>query len=87
MKIKTDRRFDKNFQKLPKKIQESCVERVKLFMGDRSNPLLRDHALRGSMVGKRAFSITGDYRVVYKVEGEYAIFMRVGKHARVYRKF
>lgn len=85
MKIKTDRTFDKNFRKLPKKLQSSTIERIKLFLKDRNDPLLKDHALKGKMVGQRAFSVTGDYRVVYYEEDEQtAVLLRVGRHSQVY---
>ena len=58
MSIKTTKQFDKAFAVLPPKIKESARDRMKLFLKERKNPLLRDHRLTGNLEGKRAFSVT-----------------------------
>lgn len=37
------------------------------------------------MAGKRAFWITGDIRVVYRVRGDTVYFLDIGTHNQVYR--
>lgn len=59
-------------------------ERLELFLEDSTNPLLKDHALRGSKVGYRAFSVTGDIRIVYeRVENGISLY-NIGTHNQVY---
>ncbi len=58
--------------------------RLKIFQSNPQNPILRDHALTGTKIGKRAFSITGDYRVVYGKNSEAIVFYDIGTHNQVY---
>lgn len=53
-------------------------------MKDPSNPLLEDHRLTGDKKEYRAFSITGDYRVVYKKFDDTVVLYDVGTHNQVY---
>lgn len=64
--------------------QKRFGERLRLFAEDRQNPLLQDHALGGKLLGNRAFSITGDIRVVYYVNEDTAYFVDIGTHNQVY---
>lgn len=59
-------------------------ERLELFIKEPTNPLLKDHALRGSKIGYRSFSITGDIRLIYeKVEDGISLY-DIGTHNQVY---
>lgn len=83
--------FDKNFTKHfvlrvarnPSLLKRYDKRYTSFFDGERGRPL-DDHALEGRMAGKRAFSITGDVRVVYEETSDYIIFLDVGTHAQVY---
>ena len=69
MIIRRHRQFIKNYKKriLPNsQLDKRFEERLELFHQDRQNPLLKNHKLIGSMEGLRAFSVTGDIRVVYR---------------------
>jgi len=71
----------KNNQKL--KLQ--AIDRVELFKTDKSNSLLKDHPLTGKKQGLRAFSITGDVRIVYHfVSDDFVEFLDIGSHNQVY---
>lgn len=59
-------------------------ERLNLFAQDRNNLTLKDHPLIGNKSGYRAFSITGDMRVVYKQFNEEVLLYDVGTHNQVY---
>ena len=68
-----DRQLDKQFE-----------TRIMLFLqGQRSYPL-NDHALRGRLKGKRAFSVANDIRVVYEETNEAYLLLDVGSHNQVY---
>ena len=60
-------------------------KRVEMFEFDRTNPTLKDHALMGKKSGYRAFSVTGDVRVVYKMMDEdTALLVDIESHNQVY---
>ena len=87
MKITRHRQFKKNFKtrisrnpKLVKKFEE----RLNLFVFDHKNPLLKDHQLTGDRKAYRAFSVTGDIRTVYKIEGKTVELYDIGTHNQVY---
>jgi len=71
-------RFHKSYLK--------AEERIGLFLEDRSDSRLKDHPLTGNLKDKRAFSVTGDYRIIYQeIEGELVlIFLDIGTHSQVY---
>jgi len=56
-------------------IESRLVERVEMFKQNPSNPFLHDHPLKGEKQGVRAFSITGDIRVMYIVKDGIAYFL------------
>lgn len=77
--------FKKRFQKIPLKIQKEFEERLNLFIESSSHPLLKVHPLTGNLVGFRAFSVTGNYRVVYKILNTGSIkLVDIGTHPQVY---
>ena len=83
--------FHRNFEKHYKqriqpqpKLAGQFGERYKLFLsGERGKPL-DDHALSGNLQGRRAFSVTGDIRVVYIELDDQIIFLDIGTHSQVY---
>lgn len=82
-------KFHKHFTKrianspsLRKKFDGRLIE----FLDNPNNPLLNDHALKGDQSGRRAFSITGDIRVIYRKKNDTTIlFLDIGTHNQVYR--
>lgn len=83
--------FTKNFKKSYikrikpyKSLEKRFEERYDLFSKDPSNEVLKDHLLSGKLQGYRAFSITGDIRVVYYLYHEAVYFIDVGTHNQVY---
>ncbi len=85
--IRRNKQFEKHFKKRitpHEKLITQFEQRFEQFIiGVRGRPL-NDHPLTGNMVGKRAFSITGDIRVVYTETAEAIIFLDIGTHAQVY---
>lgn len=79
--------FDKAFAKRiawNPKLRQRFNERLKLFVQGELGYPLNDHALTGNLSGKRAFSVTGDIRVIYQETDTDIIFLDVGTHAQVY---
>ena len=85
--IKRSRVFENHFKK---RISPHVVllkqfeHRLRLFMnGERGYPL-HDHALSGKLKGRRAFSVSGDIRVIYEELEEAYVFLDIGTHSQVY---
>ncbi len=88
MNISYHKNFLKSYRKriLPNSsLDGKFKERLKLFIEDKSNSILKDHNLKGGKSKYRAFSITGDIRVVYeKVSSSSILLHDVGTHNQVY---
>ncbi len=89
MKIHFTKDFKKAYQK---RIQSNAnldkrfEARYDLFESDPTNPILLDHSLSGKLQGHRAFSVTGDIRVIYYIFEDIAYFIDIGTHNQVYGK-
>lgn len=89
MKVEFSHGFIKIFKKrLAGKVsvQKRFEERLRLFSADPTIPILKDHQLSGKLKGFRAFSLTGDIRVVYYLYNNIAYFVDIGTHNQVYGK-
>jgi len=88
MIIIRSKRFTKSFNKRIKDkspLLNQFKKRWQLFTNDSSNPILKDHSLKGSLLGFRSFSIAGDIRIIYKKEGENITLFDIGTHNQVYK--
>ncbi|MHB1864946.1 MAG: type II toxin-antitoxin system RelE/ParE family toxin [Candidatus Saccharimonadales bacterium] len=85
--IRLSKYFEKSYKNRIAPIENmrnAYIARVSAFQaGERGRPLY-DHALKGKLKGKRAFSIAGDVRVVYEETKEAIIFLDIGSHNQVY---
>jgi len=85
--IQRDKNFDQHFKAriLPHENLVKQLElRLQMFIeGVRGNPL-NDRGLKGTKRIFRAWSVTGDIRVVYKETEEYYEFLDIGTHNQVY---
>ena len=79
--------FDKHFKSrvaLNENLIKQFEIRLQMFIsGVRGNPL-NDHGLKGKKRMFRAWSVTGDIRVVYRETDEYYEFLDIGSHNQVY---
>jgi addiction module RelE/StbE family toxin len=62
------------------KFRKQADERIEMFQANPQNSLLHDHPLKGNKQGLRAFSVTGDVRIVYFIEDDIAYFVNIGTH-------
>ncbi len=86
MEIRFSVDFRKRYNKLNGKVKKAFHQRLKLFTQDTHHLLLRDHTLSGKLQRHRAFSVTGDIRVVYYIHNGIAYFVDIGTHNQVYGK-
>ena len=87
MNIKRIRRFNKHFSQRIKPnpdLADKFKNRLDLFLESPQNPILKDHKLKGKKKDLRAFSVTGDTRVVYFISGENLYLVDIGTHNQVY---
>jgi addiction module RelE/StbE family toxin len=87
MRIKYTQNFLKNYKKRianNKTLDKQFQERLKLFLLNQRNPLLKTHKLIGAKKNLSAFSVTGDVRVVYYQHGEIIFLIDIGIHNQVY---
>lgn len=89
MKIERHPNFQKSFRKRianDSKLINKTGAKIKAFQQNPSNPVLKDHPLKGSKRKFRAFSITGDIRIIYqKINDKHVVFYDIGTHNQVYR--
>jgi addiction module RelE/StbE family toxin len=66
------------------KLSKQYDKRIDMFIAGHRDVPINDHVLTGDLQGRRAFSITGDVRVVYIEFEDKIIFLDVGSHNQVY---
>lgn len=84
MEVKFTKQFKKLYKKSPVAIGKPFNERLGIFFSDPNNFVLKNHALKGALVGNFTINITGDWRAVYTVEGGVVIFIALGTHSQLY---
>jgi mRNA-degrading endonuclease YafQ of YafQ-DinJ toxin-antitoxin module len=78
------RTFLKRFRKLPLKIQEKFGERLELFLKNPTEPSLNNHSVEKRFPECRSINVTGDYRAIFKLQKDTAIFITIGTHSELY---
>lgn len=78
--------FDKRYQKLHRNIQNKVDEKIRMFQKNPHDVILRNHPLKGKLFGKRAFSVSGDMRIVFQEYDSYMLvfILDIGTHNQVY---
>ncbi len=86
MKIIFSKGFAKNYKKFLLNEKNRIDGIVEIFKNNPFDPILKNHALKGSMQGKRSISSGGDIRIIFEVEGDYirVLFLTVGSHSEIY---
>jgi len=84
MKASYTKNFLHQYSKLLPKIRLGVDERIILWQSDPLNSQLRDHQLKGKYKHYRSIDITGDYRALYLLNGNEAVFDLLGTHSQLY---
>ena len=86
MQIRYHKRFEKHYQKLSDELKNKVQQKIAVFSQNPLDRQLKNHALTGKLFGKRAFSVTGDMRVIFEEFEDYTLvlFVDVGTHNQVY---
>ena len=84
-KIYYSSKFQKNFKKIPERIQKEMIKKEKLFRQNPLHPLLKTHRLKGKYEKFYSFSLTYSYRILFEfISDERVGFVNIGTHA-IYR--
>ncbi|OGM91237.1 hypothetical protein A2755_02435 [Candidatus Wolfebacteria bacterium RIFCSPHIGHO2_01_FULL_48_22] len=79
--VRVSTKFQKQYRKLPKRIQAVAVEREKIFKEDPFNPRLDTHKLHGKDKEAWSFSVTKSHRIKFIfLEEETVLFLEIGTH-------
>jgi addiction module RelE/StbE family toxin len=86
MQIFIRKGFTKSYSKLSPRDQNLVNEALVVFEENPFQEELKNHALKGSMKGQRAFSAGFDLRIIYREEGDHAVvyLIKTGSHNQVY---
>lgn len=85
MHISRSGRFKKQYRKLSKNVQARVDTRIRLFVADPFDEILRNHSLSGEYSGCQSINITGDYRIIYEENSKGFIeFLLIGTHDELY---
>ena len=77
--------FNRQFKKLPIKIQDKAEERLRILLENEFHPILNNHKLSGPSMDYRSTNVTGDFRIIYKVLGGPVYFLvEIGTHSQLY---
>ena len=87
MPVKYSKEFLKHYKKRVypnKRLVKRFKERLATLSRNPKDPILKDHRLTGGKKHHRAFSVTGDLRVVYYYQEEWIVLVDIGTHNQVY---
>ena len=73
------KRFKKEYQTLPKEIQDNFDKKLSLLLEDIFHPSLRAKRIQGTK-NRWEGSITMKYRFTFELHGNKAIFRTIGTH-------
>jgi len=85
MQVFFHKRFEKQFAKLPLRIQIKFKEQLLSFYENPFDPGLRNHPLQGKFIGHNSIHVTPDVRAIYRSENEETyLFTTIGSHSELY---
>ncbi len=84
MKVAYSKHFIKQSKKLDPTLRNRLVQRIRLFSINPLDSQLRNHQLKGKYKQYRSIDITGDYRALYLLRNDEAIFDIIGTHPQLY---
>jgi addiction module RelE/StbE family toxin len=78
--------FRKAFTNLNERQQAAVQNALESFQNDRTLPALRDHALKGKLLGLRSISAGWDLRIIYREQDNFVtvILLDAGGHNQVH---
>lgn len=87
--FKKHKRFEKSFRKLSPKLQSKTSEVLKIFVADKYDLSLNNHALKWEFIGLRSINLTWDYRIIFQETKDWIIeiieLIDVNTHSELYK--
>lgn len=81
MTIRVSSKFRKTYKKLPARIKTKAKEKEKIFRNDPFHSRLDTHKLHGKYKDYWAFTIVGQYRIMFAfADSETIDFVNIGTH-------
>ena len=81
MVIRVSSKFKKSYRKLPESVKDKAKEKEKIFRTDSFDARLETHKLHGKYKEYWAFTVIGQYRVMFAFVGSDKVdFINVGSH-------
>ncbi len=77
--------FEKDYARSNLEVKNKFRERRNLLLIDSAHPILNNHPLQGKLKDYWSINITGDFRALYKVEGNIAVFIALDTHSNLYK--
>ncbi len=84
MEIIFHKNFKKKFKKLPLKIQQQFYKRIELFLQNKFNKVLNNHAVGRVFPNCHSINISGDYRAIFYNQEDRVVFIIIGTHSDLY---
>lgn len=87
MQIKFHKNFIKHYKKLSQNLKDKTQKAINKFSANPLDITLKNHKLIGGLKHLRAFSVTGDLRIIFEENNNYilVIFLDIGTHNQVYK--
>lgn len=81
MVIRTSSRFRQSYKRLPQYVKEKALERESFFRQNPFDSRLDAHKLHGKYKSYWAFTVVGQYRIMFVFSGKNLVdFVNVGTH-------
>lgn len=81
MVIHTTSKFRKAYKKIPKMVKMKAEEREKIFLKNPFDSRLDTHKLHGKYKDYQAFTVVGQYRIMFAFVGSNTVdFVNIGTH-------
>lgn len=85
MRVDFHKHFDKQYKKLSDTQKSKFKLRLAVFVEDRYDVILNNHALKGDYNGYRSINVAGDLRAIYIEHSTAHIeFTYIGSHSQLY---
>ena len=81
IKINISPRFKRAYKKLPLHIQNDFDKKIKLFIKNPNDPILKTHKLKGNLQTCLAFRLCDGYRILFEFSKSDAVdLLSIGPH-------
>ncbi len=85
MIIVTSNKFNKQFEKQPKKIRDQFKLRMEIFTKDINDRTLNIHKLSGKYDNLWSLNVSGDIRVIFdRNHKDIIVLVAIGSHSELY---